>query len=246
MRETASPPASLKARVRRVEAMLRRLYGQPRYRPPRDLLDELVCTILSQNTTDTNSSRAFRSLRARFPRWNGVLAAPVKEIAAAIHSAGLSNTKAPRIQAILARIQRERGRLSLAHLRRMGDAEATAYLLSLPGVGPKTAACVLMFGLGREVFPVDTHVHRLCRRLDLAPGSRSPEETQERMAALVPQGRALSLHINLIRHGRAVCNAQSPRCPGCALAALCPWPGKRSARCGAGRRQTPCRNPPAQ
>ncbi|MBM3890870.1 MAG: endonuclease III [Verrucomicrobia bacterium] len=186
-------------------------------------MDELVGTILSQNTTDVNSSRAFRSLRSRFWRWEDVLVAPTSEVARAIWLAGLANTKAPRIQAILRQIKAERGRLSLAHLRRMNNAAAMNYLLSLHGVGPKTAACVLLFGMGRDIFPVDTHIHRLCRRLGIVSPFASAEQTQEQMAGVIPKGGALSLHINLIRHGRRICRAQRPRCAACVLASICPW-----------------------
>jgi endonuclease-3 len=211
----------LKVFVRRIETVLRREYGVPVVAPTRTLLEALVETILSQNTTDTNSSRAFRALRRRFPRWSDVLAAPTAELVAAIRCAGLANTKAPRIKAILARLQSEQGRPSLKHLREMSNAAAMDYLLSLPGVGPKTAACTLLFGMGRDIFPVDTHIHRLCRRLGIVSRFASAERTQDEMAALVPKGRALSLHVNLIRHGRRVCKAQCPRCDGCALAGMC-------------------------
>jgi len=214
-------PRHLKAFVRRIEVTLRKEYGAPKVTPARTLLDALVETILSQNTTDTNSSRAFRALRRCFPCWNDVLAAPTAEIVAAIRSAGLANTKAPRIRTILARLQEEHGRLSLKYLGDMSDTAATDYLLSLPGVGPKTAACTLLFGMGRDVFPVDTHIHRLCRRLGIISKFASAERTQEEMAALVPKGRALSLHVNLIRHGRQVCKAQRPQCGGCVLVEMC-------------------------
>lgn len=222
MKQTHSNLTNLRFFVRRVEVALRRDYGNPKLAVARSLLGQLVETILSQNTSDTNSSRAFRELRRRFPRWDNVLSAPTAEVAQAIRSAGLANTKAPRIQAILRRIQTEHGQLSLAHLRRMTDAEAMDWLLALPGVGPKTAACVLLFGMGRDVFPVDTHIHRLCCRLGIVSHFTSAEKTQEQMAGAIPKGRALALHINLIRHGRRVCRAQRPRCDACVLAAMCP------------------------
>lgn len=222
MKQKRSPEAHLRSFVRRVEVALRREYGDPQIAPARSLLGQLVETVLSQNTTDTNSSRAFRELRRRFSRWDDVLAAPTRAIVDAIRSAGLANTKAPRIQTILRRIQTGDGRLSLAHLRRMTNTEAMDWLLALPGVGPKTAACVLLFGMGRDVFPVDTHIHRLCRRLGIVSHFTSAEKTQEQMAGAIPKGRALALHINLIRHGRRVCRAQRPRCDGCVLAEMCP------------------------
>ncbi|MBI5396140.1 MAG: endonuclease III [Verrucomicrobia bacterium] len=214
--------ATLRTCVRRIDFVLRKTYGDPKLAPARSLLGQLIETILSQNTTDTNSSRAFRELRRRFPRWDDVAAARPSAVAQAIWSAGLANTKAPRIQAILRRIQTERGRLSLAHLRKMSNSAAMDWLLSLPGVGPKTAACVLLFGMGRDVFPVDTHIHRLCRRLGMVSHFTSAEKTQEQMAGAIPKGRALAFHINLIRHGRLICRAQRPRCAVCILAAMCP------------------------
>lgn len=222
MKRKHTAETHLRSFVRRIEAILRREYGDPELAPARSLLGQLVETILSQNTTDTNSRRAFRELRRRFPRWDDVLTAPATEVARAIRSAGLANTKAPRIQTILRRIQTEHGRLSLAHLRRMTNIESMDWLLALPGVGPKTAACVLLFGLGRDVFPVDTHIHRLCRRLGMVSHFTSAEKTQEQMTGEIPKGRALALHINLIRHGRRVCRAHRPRCDDCALAAMCP------------------------
>ncbi len=221
MKPDRSAHAPLKALVRRIEAILRKEYGVPKVAPARTLLDALVETILSQNTTDKNSSRAFAALRKRYPRWQEVLAAPTADIVATIRSAGLANTKAPRIQAILRRLQEERGRPSLKHLARMNHAAAMEYLMSLPGVGPKTAACTLLFGMGRDVFPVDTHIHRLCRKLGIVSNFASAEQTQETMATLFPKGRGLSLHVNLIRHGRLVCKAQRPRCRDCMLAGLC-------------------------
>ena len=221
MKPDRSTYARLKAFVRSIEAMLRKEYGVPKVAPARTLLDALVETILSQNTTDTNSSRAFAALQRRYTRWRDVLAAPTIDLVATIRSAGLANTKAPRIQAILRRLQEERGRPSLKHLARMSHAAAMEYLMSLPGVGPKTAACTLLFGMGRDVFPVDTHIHRLCRRLGIVSNFATAEQTQDAMAALFPKGRGLSLHVNLIRHGRRVCKAQRPRCDDCVLAGVC-------------------------
>ncbi|MFA6562622.1 MAG: endonuclease III [Verrucomicrobiia bacterium] len=234
MKQHRSAQAQLKAFVRRIEAALRKDYGVPVVAPARTLLDALVETILSQNTTDTNSSRAFRALRLRFRRWSDVLAAPTNDIVAVIRSAGLANTKAPRIKAILARLLEEQGRLSLKHMGRMSNATAMDYLLSLPGVGPKTAACTLLFGMGRDVFPVDTHIHRLCRRLGIVSRFANAERTQEEMAALVSKGRALSLHVNLIRHGRRVCKAQRPQCADCVLVEMCDSVSALNATSGRG------------
>lgn len=216
----------LRARVRRVADTLRRHYGVPDPGPPDPPLDSLVETVLSQHTSDVNSGRAFASLRRRFRRWEAVERAPLAEVLDAIRSAGLANTKAPRIRAILAELRERHGRPTLAPLRAMDDAAAMEHLRSLPGVGPKTAACVLMFSLRRDVFPVDTHIHRLGRRLGFVPPSASAEKTQALMAGLVPRGRAMEFHINLIRHGRRVCIAARPRCAACILARLCPSAGR--------------------
>jgi endonuclease-3 len=208
--------------ARRVEVALRRVYGAPERRRRRDILGQLIGTILSQNTSDANSSRAGRSLRGAFPSWADVLNAPTRKVADAIRAGGLADVKAPRIREILARINEERGRLTLSHLGRMMDAEAMEYLLALGGVGPKTAACVLLFGMGRDVFPVDTHVYRLCVRLGLVPRGVGAERAQALMADIVPRGLALSLHVNMIRHGRLICKPQRPLCRECVLGRMCP------------------------
>jgi endonuclease-3 len=233
-RERLSGGGAQRSRVRRVADALLRAYGRPdlpRSEPP---LDALIRTVLSQHTSDVNCDRAFASLRRHFRTWESVERAPVRDIAAAIRSAGLSQTKAPRIRGILREIRARHGRLTLVSLRRMDDAAATEALRTLSGVGPKTAACVLLFSLGRDVFPVDTHVHRICRRLGFVPDSASAERAQALMAPRIPPGRALEFHINLIRHGRRVCRAQRPNCGDCVLADSCPsefrkraFPGRR-------------------
>jgi len=212
---------SERQRVARIADALRRAWGMPpRFREP--ALNALVRTVLSQHTSDANSDRAFEQLRRRFPRWDMVESATDAAVASAIRTAGLSNVKASRIRAMLAELHRRHGRPTLAPLARMRDVDAMEALLRLPGVGPKTAACVLLFGLGRDVFPVDTHIHRLCRRLGLVPPHATAERAQELMAGLVPRGRAHELHINLIRHGRRVCRARRPRCAECVLSPMCP------------------------
>lgn len=218
--------ARLRRRIRRIEAALRRRHGVPNLGRPDPPLDALVATVLSQHTSDINSGRAFDELKRRFPTWRLAAAAPVPALAAAIRSAGLANVKAPRILAILRRVNEDFGRPTLAPLARMDDAEAMAYLQTLPGVGPKTAACVLLFSLGRDVFPVDTHIHRLARRLGLVPPKAGAARTQDLMAGLVPRGRALALHVNLIRHGRRICTALTPVCAACLLARECPSAGR--------------------
>jgi endonuclease-3 len=179
-------------------------------------------TVLSQHTSDANSERAFASLRRRFPRWEQVVKVAVEEVAEAIRAGGLANQKAPRLQAILAEVERREGRLSLARLRCLDDDEALAYLCSLPGVGPKTAACVLLFSLGRAAFPVDTHVHRLALRLGWVVPGTSAEAAQRVLTPRVPSELRYELHSLLIAHGRTVCSARSPRCSDCVLLDLCP------------------------
>jgi endonuclease III len=209
-------------RVRTITRRLERRFGQ--LSPPRasDPLDELVLTVLSQHTSDVNADRAFASLRAAFPTWAEVVAAPEAAVADAIRSGGLANTKAPRIQAILREVRDREGAFDLGRLRDLPDAEARAYLTSLPGIGPKTAAVVLSFALGRDTIPVDTHVHRVARRLGLIPPRASAEQADRLLHALVPDGLRTRLHVGLIRLGREICKAPTPRCALCPLKDLCP------------------------
>lgn len=211
----------------RVAEILRRLaraYGPGHSARPvpkrRDPLEELIFTVLSQNTSDTNRDRAWRSLRTRFPTWKAMMDARPAALATAIKTGGLANTKAPRIRAILREVARREGRPSLARLRRLPDADVRDYLVSLPGIGPKTAACVLAFSLARPALPVDTHVHRIARRLGLAGGSA--ERAQEALEALVPPRARVEAHLDLIAHGRTTCRAQRPACRDCVLRDLCP------------------------
>jgi endonuclease III len=213
------------ATPRRVRAILNRL--ERRYGalvPPRstDPLDELILTVLSQHTSDLNADRAFTSLRSAFPTWNAVVEAPSSKVADAIRGGGLANTKAPRIQAILAEVREREGSYDLSRLRDLSDAKARAYLTSLPGIGPKTAAVVLSFALGRDAIPVDTHVHRVARRLGLVPQTASAERADRLLHDLVPQGLRTRLHVGLIRLGREICKAPIPRCGVCPLNDLCP------------------------
>lgn len=210
---------------------LERIYGIPkqeRYdaegenRFQDTLLDELVGTILSQNTTDRNSSLAFQSLKRAFPTWEEVLLAPTEAVAKAIYQGGLSNQKAVRIQAILHHLKETSGSLSLEFLAEKSSVDALEYLLSFKGVGIKTAACVLLFGLGRDVCPVDTHIHRILNRIGIL-ATRHPDETFTKLQQLIPKGKAYSLHINLIHHGKRICKAQKPACPMCLLAETCQY-----------------------
>lgn len=201
----------------------------PRAEPGGDLVGQLVSTVLSQHTTDTSSDAAYGRLRERFGSWDSVEAADRRSIASAIRTAGLAGVKARRIKEILGRIRRERGRIEIDFLKAMRSRAAMEYLVGFDGVGPKTAACVLLFGLGREVMPVDTHVHRVVGRLGVVGRPRSREATFGALSGVVPRGKALSLHVNLVRHGRAVCRARAPRCGACALVRVCGSPRGRPA-----------------
>lgn len=202
-------------------------YWRPRWAPRYEPVEELVYTILSQNTNDVNSERALASLRAEYPTWEEVAAAPEPGIAAAIKTGGLADAKAKYIKGVLQGLLAEHGDLKMAFLAEMDDREAIAYLTRFTGVGIKTAACVLMFALGRPVMPVDTHVFRVCKRLDFLPEDASREEAHHILNAIVPPDDKYSFHINIVTHGRRVCIAGRPRCDRCVIEPLCPasWLG---------------------
>lgn len=216
---------ALPARLLRVADRLARAYGRPRLGRS-DPLDSLIETVLSQATSDVNSERAFASLKAAFPTWEAAAAARPRALERAIRCGGLARTKSRRILKLLAAVREREGRLDLSGLRRLDAVSADARLRGLPGVGPKTRACVLLFALRKHAFPVDTHVHRLARRLGLVPLRSSAEAAHELLSPAVREGRALDLHLNLIRLGREVCRARRPRCAECALGSLCPSRGK--------------------
>lgn len=231
---TASNPAAPRAAdLRRIASLLQ---AEHEIKPPvlsEDPLGELVATILSQHTSDTNSQRAYTALRRRFPRWSEVLAAGVAQVAAAIRSGGLANQKAPRIQAMLrAAPVGPDGEPSLDHLRELGPTAAYEYLQGFDGVGPKTAACTLLFAYGWPVFPVDTHVHRVTKRLGWVGPRDTAEKAQARLMALVPAEATYDLHMGLVRHGRRVCRPTNPDCEGCEIRPWCkvgPQVGGRTA-----------------
>jgi endonuclease-3 len=205
-----------------VNELLSQEYGQRVWRPHHDPVSELVLTILSQHTADTNSKRAFETLRAGFPSWQEVRDAPQDQIANAIRSAGLANIKARRIKETLEAVSREAG-LDLGFLCKLDLASAKAWLQSLQGVGPKTAACVLLFSLGQPALPVDTHVHRLSRRLGLIEGRVTAEAAHELLEQSLPPSSVYSFHMNMVTHGRRVCKAQAPRCGLCVLHNECDY-----------------------
>jgi endonuclease-3 len=208
--------------VKKVVELLDGHYGRPVWAARHGPVEELVYTVLSQNTADVNTERTYAALRQSFPTWSEVRDAPVEDIEEAIALGGLSATKAPRIKAILAAISVRSGAPDLGELRDMGDEKALAYLRRLPGVGPKTAACVLMFSLGRPAMPVDTHVHRLAGRLGLIGDRVSAEDAHTVLTALAGPENVYALHVNLVRHGRRICHARRPECPRCPLLEICP------------------------
>ena len=216
--KTKAPPLSPAEIVERLSV----LYGRPVWRPHGDGMTELVLTILSQNTSDTNSGRAFMRLVSRFPPWGGLMAAAPEEIEGEIQVGGLAPTKSGRIKAILEEVWRRTGSFELAFLREMPMAEAKGWLRSLPGVGPKTAACVLMFALGRPALPVDTHVQRVGQRLGLVPAKTGAAEAHELLEAMLDPEEVYPFHVSLIRHGRQLCRAQRPLCAECPLNDRCP------------------------
>ena len=189
----------------------------------RDPVDTLVSTILSQNTNDVNRDRAFGRLRERLPTWETVRDAPTEELIEATRPAGLAPTKAPRIQGALRRITEERGEISLDFLVDLPLEEARKWLLSIPGIGPKTAAIVLLFGLGRPAFPVDTHVHRVTQRLALIPRKTTREKAHELLEEMLPSEMYYAFHLNIIAHGRATCHARLPECDRCMLQDHCAY-----------------------
>lgn len=187
-------------------------------------MDELILTLLSQNTSDINRDRAWESLRARFPTWDQVARARTATLEAAITIGGLAKTKAPRIKAVLAEVRAREGVMSLDRLASLPDDQIVDYLTSLPGIGAKTAACVLAFSLGRPRLPVDTHVARIAERLGLVAAGTPAHRVQAALEALVPPAARVEAHLDLIAHGRSVCVAQRPACQACMLRDLCPFP----------------------
>ena len=212
-------------RVYAIRDRLRLVYGIPILRPHGDGLAELILTVLSQSTNDRNRDVAYLGLRERFPTWEAVRDAPVDELEEAIRRGGISKVKSARIKAILAAVTDTgpaTGELTLDWLRDVSVAEAQGYLCSLPGVGRKTAACVLLFAYGMADVPVDTHVSRVGTRLALFRPKAPFEELHDTMLELTPRGQEWELHLNLLRHGRRTCHAQRPECRACALRRMCP------------------------
>ena len=196
-------------------------FGYPDWRNPLSPLDELVSTILSQNTNDTNRDRAFEALLAKYPNWEAVRDAPQQEVISTIRPAGLANQKGPRIQNILAEITEQRGDLDLTFMDDLPTEEARQWLLQFKGVGPKTAAIVLQFSLGKSAFPVDTHIYRVTGRTGIRPMKMSADQTHLYMEELLPPEAYYPAHLNIIRLGREICNARKPKCNICPINKLC-------------------------
>ena len=215
-----------KEKALKVHNNLLEAFGEPIWRNPLPPVDELVSTILSQNTNDVNRDRAFDSLREKFPTWEQVRDADQDEIIEAVRVAGLANQKGPRIQQVLRDITEERGSLDLSFLKEMPLEEARDWLTKFKGVGPKTAAIVLCFSLGRPAFPVDTHVYRVTGRIGLRPEKLSVEQAHPYLEDVFPPETYYAAHLNIIRLGREVCGARKPNCPVCPVRDLCDYEPK--------------------
>jgi endonuclease III len=215
--------------MRELRDALRSYYGVPRNEPHQAPLDELVLTVLSQNTNDRNRDVAYTRLRDRFPDWQAVAQASDAQIEEAIRPGGISKVKAGRIKAMLGAIEAERGNLDLGFLAAAPREEALDFLEALPGVGRKTAACVLLFSFDRPELPVDTHVYRVASRLGLIRPRASFEEAHDVLRAATDPADVFELHVNLIRHGRRLCSARAPACRECPLLEICPY-GRRAVR----------------
>ncbi len=217
---------NLKIRALKIHATLLQAFGEPIWRDPLPAIDELVSTILSQNTNDVNRDRGFHALRAKLPTWEAVRDAEVEDVIAAIRPAGLANQKGPRIQQVLRAITAERGSLNLDFLADLPIEEARAWLTKFNGVGPKTAAIVLCFSLNMPAFPVDTHIYRLSGRIGLRPEKMTVEQTHPHLESVFPPETYYAAHLNLIRLGREVCHARKPNCPKCPIIKLCEYKEK--------------------
>jgi endonuclease-3 len=214
---------NLAKRAIQIHERLLGFYGEPIWRNPLPAIDELVSTILSQNTNDINRDRGFTALRAKFGTWEEVRDAPAQDVIDAIRPAGLANQKGPRIQQVLRSITEERGNLDLSFLGDLAVEEARAWLTRFNGVGPKTAAIVLCFSLGKPAFPVDTHIYRVTGRIGLRPERMTVEQAHPHLESLFPPETYYPAHLNIIRLGREICQARRPRCEICPIIDLCDY-----------------------
>ena len=218
---------ALAKRALKIHERLLEFYGEPIWRNPLPAIDELVSTILSQNTNDINRDRAFNALRAKFSTWEQVRDAQTNDVIEAIRPAGLANQKGPRIQQVLHSITEERGSLDLSFLKDLSVEEARIWLTKFNGVGPKTAAIVLCFSLDMPAFPVDTHVYRVTGRIGLRPEKMTVEQAHPHLESLFPPETYYAAHLNIIRLGREICQARRPRCEECPIRNLCDYGMKR-------------------
>jgi endonuclease-3 len=217
---------NLKTRAIEINKTLIDAFGEPIWRTPLPAIDELVSTILSQNTNDVNRDRGFNALRAKFPTWEDVREANAQDVIEAIRPAGLANQKGPRIQQVLRAITEERGTLNLDFLTDLPLEEAREWLTKFNGVGPKTAAIVLCFSLNMPAFPVDTHIYRVSGRIGLRPEKMTVEQAHPYLESVFPPETYYAAHLNLIRLGREVCGARKPNCPQCPIIKLCDYKQK--------------------
>jgi endonuclease-3 len=217
----------LAKRAIKIHEGLLEFYGEPIWRNPLPAIDELVSTILSQNTNDINRDRAFNALRAKFSTWEEVRDAPTNAVIEAIRPAGLANQKGPRIRQVLRSITEERGSLDLSFLADLSVEEAKTWLTKFNGVGPKTAAIVLCFSLSKPAFPVDTHIYRVTGRIGLRPEKMTVEQAHAHLESLFPPDTYYAAHLNIIRLGREICQARRPRCEVCPIIKLCDYGRKR-------------------
>ncbi len=213
--------SQLLQRANAIDRILAKTYGAKIQNRRTDPTSELILTILSQNTNDTNRDRAFNSLRERFPTWDDIASANSSQIAKAIETGGLSSIKSKRIKKILSQIAQRSSDYSLSFLDKMNDQEVWDYLISFDGVGPKTVSCVLLFSLGRNIMPVDTHVHRVGQRLGLIPDDFTAEKAHQYFIEMNLPFGMYQLHLNLIAHGRALCRPRNPGCDRCPLKRYC-------------------------
>jgi endonuclease-3 len=209
--------------VRYIIQNLERTYGVPENRRTSPPLDMLVQIILSQATSDTNSERTFAALKKRFPTWDALLRARTSTIAETIRAGGLANQKATVIKDLLRQIKEEHGALNLDFLNNLSNEEAVSYLSQFRGLGPKTIACTLLFACLKEVFPLDTHIFRILRRVGLIPRKCTDTRAHEIMNSIVPKGKFYSFHVNLIRHGRTLCRPRDPLCERCPIVEYCDY-----------------------
>ena len=214
---------TLERKYKQVSTFLSALYGYPKWRQHLPPVDELVSTILSQNTNDVNRDRAFDTLVERFPTWEEVRDADPDAVIDAVRVAGLANQKGPRIQAALQYLTETQGSITLDHLEGMSIEEAKKWLTGINGIGPKTAAIILLFAYNRPAFPVDTHVHRVTKRLGLIDQKTGREKAHDELEQIVPPEDFYAFHLQIIQHGREVCHARTPNCEACVLQPACDY-----------------------